>query len=215
MNKIKSLEEALQHISDGCTLMFGGFGGVGTPPTLVDGILQKDLVYPNVPFSFSGNLEKRMMRSDAAKALEDLFAGASKDGIKLAGVSGYRSYKTQVAVFQGNVKSQGLEEASRVSAKPGTSEHQTGLAIDVSSASVKYALEQSFGFSKEGEWLAQHAAEYGFIIRYPRGKENLTGYAYEPWHIRFVGVSVAKEITSQGITLEQYFDDAIPVHAAN
>lgn len=166
----------------------------------------KDLVVPNVPFSFSGSSPKKLMRKEAAKALESLFAAAKKDGIKLKAVSGYRSYATQKSIFQRNAKLKGEQAANRTSARPGQSEHQTGLAMDVSSASVGYALEQSFGTTKEGKWLAKHAAEHGFIIRYLKGKESVTGYSYEPWHVRYVGKTVAKEIMSKNLTLEQYFD---------
>ena len=163
-----------------------------------------DLVKPNIPFSFSGESPKKYMRKPAAAALEKLFAGAKKDDISLSGVSGYRSYATQKAIFNRNADLKGEAVANQTSAHPGQSEHQTGLAIDVSSASVNYELEQSFGKTKEGKWLKANAAQYGFIIRYGEGKEKLTGYSYEPWHIRYVGVYIAQEITKQGLTLEQY-----------
>jgi D-alanyl-D-alanine carboxypeptidase len=171
-----------------------------------------DLVEPNVPFSFPGKSEKRMLRAEAAKALEEMFARAKRDNIQLYGVSGYRSYKTQQALYTGYVKTQGAEHASRYSAQSGKSEHQTGLAIDVSGADAKTRLEEQFADTVEGKWLAKHAAEFGFIIRYPRGKEAITGYAYEPWHIRYVGKKVAQEIAARGITLEEYFQDAVPVN---
>lgn len=171
------------------------------------GYVPGDLVEPQVPFSFEGPHEKRQMRKEAADALEKLFAGAQKDGIELRAVSGYRSYKRQVSIFNNNVKTKGQAYASQVSAVPGTSEHQTGLAIDVSSPSVGNALEQTFGASKEGEWLAKHAPEYGFIIRYMKGKEDVTGYVYEPWHIRYVGEDIAEDVTKQGLTLEEYFGE--------
>lgn len=171
------------------------------------GYVPDDLVEPQVPFSFEGPHEKRHMRKEAAKALEELFDGAKKDGIELCAVSGYRSYKRQVSIFNNNVKTKGQAYASQVSAVPGTSEHQTGLAIDVSSPSVDNALEQSFGASKEGEWLDKHAPEYGFIIRYMKGKKDVTGYVYEPWHIRYVGKDIAEDIAKQGLTLEEYFND--------
>jgi|GEM_PF-5892438 len=164
----------------------------------------QDLVEPQIPFSFSGESEKRLLRKEAAKALERLFAKAEEDQIELAGVSGYRSYQTQSSIYHYNLKTQGEAEANQYSAVPGHSEHQTGLAIDVSSASVNYTLEEPFGESKEGKWLAAHAADYGFIIRYPKGMEEITGYAYEPWHIRYVGPKVALEIQGLGITLEEY-----------
>lgn len=164
-----------------------------------------DLVVPDVPFSFEGKSPKKQLRKEAAKALETLFDAAKKDGIKLKAVSGYRSYATQKSIFESNTAKKGEEVANRTSARPGQSEHQTGLAMDVSSASVGYALEESFGDTKEGKWLAKHAAEYGFIIRYMKGKEKITGYAYEPWHIRFVGEDAAKDIVKKKLTLEEYF----------
>lgn len=171
-----------------------------------------DLTVPNVAFSFDGDDEKKKMREPAARALEKLFAGAKKAGLTLKAVSGYRSYARQKAIFDNNARLKGEETANRTSARPGQSEHQTGLSMDVSSASVGYALEESFAKTKEGKWLAAHAADYGFIIRYPKGKETITGYAYEPWHIRYVGKEVAKEIMDRGITLEEFFD-AVEVSA--
>ncbi|MEC0183617.1 M15 family metallopeptidase [Paenibacillus peoriae] len=175
--------------------------------SLPEGYTPDDLVEPQVLFSFDGPHEKRHMRKEAAEALEKLFDGAKKDGIELRAVSGYRSYKRQVSIFNNNVKTKGEAYASQVSAVPGTSEHQTGLAIDVSSPSVGNELEQVFGASKEGEWLAKHAPEYGFIIRYMKDKEDVTGYVYEPWHIRYVGKDIAEDVAKQGLTLEEYFDD--------
>ena len=90
--------------------------------------------------------------------------------------------------------------------KPGQSEHQSGLAADVSSPSVNYALTESFGKTDEGIWLAQNAHKFGFIIRFPDGKESITGYLYEPWHIRYVGESVATEIYAKDLTLEEYLE---------
>ncbi|MFH5186442.1 D-alanyl-D-alanine carboxypeptidase family protein [Paenibacillus sp. TAB 01] len=170
----------------------------------------KDLVYPNVPFTFKEQIEKRKMRKEAAQALEKLFAGAKKDGIFLAGVSAYRSHATQTSVYNNYVKKDGEEKARTYSAVPGHSEHETGLAIDVSGSDGKCAAEDCFGSTKEASWLAKHASEYGFIIRYLKGKESITGYQYEPWHIRYVGTEIAKEITAKGITLEEYLN-AVPV----
>ena len=89
-------------------------------------------------------------------------------------------------------------------AKPGTSEHQTGLALDVSSPEVDYELEEIFAETPEGKWLAVYAPMFGFILRYPKGKENITGYAYEPWHIRYVGKSLSLYLSLTGMTLEEY-----------
>ncbi|WP_063568365.1 M15 family metallopeptidase [Paenibacillus sp. O199] len=176
--------------------------------SLPEGYEPDDLVEPNVPFSFDGPHEKRHMRKEAAEALEKLFAGAKADDIELRAVSGYRSYQRQVSIYNNNVKTKGKEYTDRVSSVPGHSEHQTGLAIDVSSPSVGNAIEEVFGTSKEGQWLAEHAAEYGFIIRYPKGEEGITGYVYEPWHIRYVGIDLAPDVVKSGLTLEEYFDEA-------
>ncbi|MFC5405561.1 M15 family metallopeptidase [Cohnella soli] len=172
-----------------------------------------DLVVPDVPFSFSGDSPKKKMRKAAADALESLFQAAKDDGIELKAVSGYRSYATQKAIFTANAEKKGEDVANKTSARPGQSEHQTGLAMDISSASVGYALEETFAKTKEGKWLAAHAADHGFIIRFLKGKEKITGYSYEPWHVRYVGRDVAKEIARQKITLEEYMDEAAEVIA--
>ncbi|WP_238327936.1 D-alanyl-D-alanine carboxypeptidase family protein [Paenibacillus gorillae] len=169
-----------------------------------------NLVYPDVPFTFKEKIDKRKMRKEAADALEDMFAGAKKDNIYLAGVSAYRSHSTQKSLFERYVKKDGLEKAKTYSAFPGTSEHETGLAIDVSGSDGKCAASDCFGGTPEAEWLDAHAAEYGFIIRYPEGKESITGYKYEPWHLRYVGTDISAEIAEKGITLEEYFN-AVPV----
>lgn len=166
-----------------------------------------DLVEPQVKFSFDEPHEKRQMRKEAAAALEELFQLAEDDGITLHAVSGYRSAKRQASLYNNYVQTQGEEYANKVSAKPGTSEHQSGLTIDVSSPSVNNELEQVFGDSEEGKWLAAHAHEAGFIIRYPEDGESITGYIYEPWHIRYVGKEVAAAIYEQGTTLEQFLSN--------
>lgn len=178
---------------------------------LPEGFKPDSLVEPNVPFVFKEKLEKRKMRKEAATALEKLFVGAKDAGVPLAGVSAYRSEATQQTLFNNYVKKDGLDAANTYSAKPGFSEHETGLAIDVTGASGKCAAEDCFAGTKEAKWLADHAAEYGFIIRYLKGKESITGYQYEPWHIRYVGVDMAKEIAEKGITLEEYLNQAVPV----
>lgn len=165
-----------------------------------------DLVVPDVPFSFSGDSPKKQMRKEAAEALEKLVAAARQDDITLKAVSGYRSYNTQKALFDSYAEKDGIEAANRYSAHPGQSEHQTGLTMDISGASVNYALTTELGKTKEGIWLAEHAADYGFIIRYPEGKEHITGYMYEPWHIRYIGVDAAKAVVESGLTLEEYLN---------
>jgi zinc D-Ala-D-Ala carboxypeptidase len=165
----------------------------------------KDLVYPNVPFLFNEKIEKRKMRKEAATALEKMFAAAKKEGIYLSGASGYRSYATQTAVFSNYVKRDGYEKARTYSAIPGTSEHQTGLSIDVSGSSGYCAISSCFANTKEAKWIEKNSANFGYIIRYPKGKEHVTGYKYEPWHIRYIGAYIAKDMKARGLTIEEYF----------
>lgn len=166
---------------------------------------------PDVPFIFSGYDDRRLMRKEVAEATKKMFAAAAKENIYLAGVSAYRSYDTQAFLFNSYVQTQGEAEARRYSAVPGHSEHQTGLAVDVSGSSGVCAAEDCFADTPEAKWVAAHGHEYGFIIRYPKGKESITGYAYEPWHLRYVGVEMAREIVKQGVTLEEYVYEKVPV----
>lgn len=167
--------------------------------------IPENLVEPDVKFSFSYSSDKRKMRKVAADALEKLFAAGEKEGIELYGVSGYRSYARQKQIYDKNIATRGQAATDAVSAKPGSSEHQTGLTIDVSAKSVNFRLDQSFGDTKEGKWLAKNAHLYGFIIRYPYGKSKITGYSYEPWHIRFVGKTVATYLYENKLTMEEYY----------
>jgi len=146
----------------------------------------------------------RYMRAEAVSAFNSLVEQAALDGIELKMTTAYRSYGFQKILYDNYVAQYGEEEAGKFSAKPGESEHQTGLAVDVSSPSVNYQLTRDFGDTEEGRWLATHAHEFGFILRYPEGKENITGYMYEPWHLRYVGKFVAKEIYQEETTLEEY-----------
>lgn len=157
-----------------------------------------DLVKPNVRFLNSTSDESKYMDKKAAKALEDLFEGAKDDNITLIGSSAYRSYKSQVMIFNDTIKEKGVGYANKYVAKPGKSEHQSGLAIDVTNESR--CMDKS---SKEAQWLANNAYRYGFILRYPEGKEDITGYNYEPWHIRYVGKKAAKYIYNNNLTLEE------------
>ena len=163
----------------------------------------KNLVAPNVPMATPK--ANNRLRKEAAEALEKLFKAALDNGYKLYARSGYRSYNSQKSVFEGNVKKYGsVERANRTSAKPGQSEHQTGLAIDITIKSLNYQLTTAFGKTPEGKWVAKNAHKYGFIIRYPEGKENITGYSYEPWHLRFLGVELATKVYNSGLTYEEY-----------
>lgn len=172
----------------------------------------KDLVIPNVPFPFEENLEKKYLRKEAAEALEKMFADAKKQDLQLYAMSGFRSFERQRDVFAANVKKLGEETARRVSASPGQSEHQTGLAMDVTSPEIDYQLTVDFESTPEGKWVLENAHKYGFIIRYPKGKEAITGYDYEPWHLRYVGKEHALYITEHNLTLEEYLSNSHPVH---
>ncbi|HEV7759454.1 MAG TPA: M15 family metallopeptidase [Acidimicrobiales bacterium] len=163
-----------------------------------------DLVPPDVAFTFAGPSPKRLLRAEAATALEELFAAAAADGLPLAAVSGFRSEATQAQLFEAYAARDGEVEASRYSAHPGHSEHQTGLAMDVTGSDGACPAEPCFAGTPEARWLADHAADHGFVIRYPEGAEAITGYRYEPWHLRYVGVDVARDVVRLGVTLDEY-----------
>jgi zinc D-Ala-D-Ala carboxypeptidase len=165
-----------------------------------------DLIRPNIEFSFGNvDIEKSYLRKKAAYALEKMFTEAKKSGVELMAVSGYRSYQRQVEIFDAEVNRIGIEQAVLVVANPGFSEHQTGLAMDISSQSANLDLTEEFGDTLEGKWLEENAHLFGFILRYPKGKESITGYQYEPWHFRYVGEIAAPIIFANNITLEEYF----------
>ena len=143
------------------------------------------------------------MKPDAAAALNELVTGARGAGFTLAAVSAYRSYQDQVVTFEANVNSGGLDYASRTSARAGHSEHQLGTTVDISSPAANFGLE-SFVGTAEAIWLADNAARFGFVVSYPAGKEGITGYAYEPWHIRYLGKAMAADVKASGLTLHEY-----------
>lgn len=174
----------------------------------------EDLVTVDVP-TILENPEVNQLRKVAADALKEMFDEAEESGIYLYARSGYRSYQTQVQLFQGYADQHGEEAANRYSAKPGHSEHQTGLVMDVTSESVNYQLTESFGETEEGKWLKEHAHEFGFIIRYPEGAEDITGYIYEPWHIRYLGVDMATKVYESGLTYEEYLEEEGLIHEVN
>ena len=124
---------------------------------------------------------------------------ASYDAIELYSVSPYRSYEVQKGLYEWYASYDGYDNADTYSARPGHSEHQTGLAFDLNS------IDDSFADTKEGKWVAENCHKYGFIIRYPKGKEDITGYMYESWHIRYLGVDMATKVYESGKTLEEYF----------
>ena len=160
--------------------------------TYIDGILIANKTY-SLPASYAPGVDKT-----ANAALQQMIDAAKQDGISLFIKSGYRSYETQRGLYNNYVARDGVAAADRYSARAGHSEHQTGLAFDLNS------LEQSFGETPEGKWLAANCHKYGFIIRYPKDKENITGYMYEPWHVRYLGVDVATKVFESGKCLEEY-----------
>ena len=174
----------------------GGYGELGpadvSAPTYIGGILLVNKSYP-LPISYGSGLDKT-----ALNAFYDLQAAAKKAGHNIPLVSGFRSYDTQYRLYSNYVARDGQALADTYSARPGHSEHQSGLAMDVG------AIDNNYGNTDAGRWLEAHCAEYGFILRYLKGKEHITGYQYEPWHIRYVGKDIALSIMSQGITLEEY-----------
>lgn len=168
-----------------------------------------DLVRPDVRFVFGDeDIEKSYLRREAARALEKMFQAAEAEGIYLFASSGYRSYNRQKTIFQAKVAEVGEEKALEVVAYPGQSEHQTGLAMDITAASNHFLLTETFADTTEGKWLAENAHRFGFILRYPKGKEMITGYNYEPWHFRYVGEEYAKIIYENNWTLEEFFQAA-------
>lgn len=192
--------------------------GVITDPVAYDALINKqrrlpadyippDLVRVDVPtiLVFEEVNHLRRAASDALTLMVD--AAEAEKAYELLARSGYRSYNTQVMLYDANVREHGEEYASRFSARPGTSEHQSGLVMDISSPVVNYQLTQDFGSTDEGIWIAENAHRFGFIIRYLKGKEDITGYAYEPWHLRYVGTDLASEIYNRGLTLEEYFTE--------
>lgn len=151
----------------------------------------------------------RYMRAEAADAFHRLSEAAkAEEGYEIVVTTAYRSYDFQNTLYTNYVAAHGQAEADTFSAQPGKSEHQTGLAADVSSPSVNYQLTKDYIHTDEGKWLNDNAHRFGFIIRFPDGKEDITGYMYEPWHIRYVGKTAAEEIYEQGITLEEYLTES-------
>lgn len=144
------------------------------------------------------------MREDAAAALEELFQAAQADGIKLSSVSGYRSYSKQSVLYTRKVNRTGSEtEADKLVARPGASEHQLGLAMDLATRNSS-TLSEKFGSTPEGQWVYANCQRFGFIVRYLKGYEDVTGYSFEPWHIRYVGPEHAEAIAASGLPFETY-----------
>ena len=173
---------------------------------LPDGYAPADLVALPDRVAAPGFLAQRM-RKDAAEAAVKLLDAAQAQGLDLRAKSTYRSYAEQVRTFQFWVDQHGLAQAKRESAEPGHSEHQTGAAIDVAGKSTGWELEAPFGASPEGKWVALHAAEYGFAISYPSVEaEAITGYEWEPWHLRYIGTTCSKAWATDGMILVKFLE---------
>ena len=162
----------------------------------IDGIIIANKSY-NLPSSYNPGDLLNIFKENFNTMKND----AKNDGINLEVISGYRSYSRQNTLYNNYVNRDGKDKADTYSARPGHSEHQTGLAADINS------LSQSFENTKEGKWLNDNCYKYGFIIRYVKGKEDITGYIFEPWHIRYVGRELSEKLYNNGdwITLEEYF----------
>ena len=171
---------------------------------LPDTYMPEDLVEVNVTFAENVYPERKQLRVPAAEALEKMFEGALADGIELIAVSGFRSYHTQAVIYEKRLEQAGQEYVDVYIAQPGCSEHQSGLAMDLGTQD-SHDLTEAFADTEAYAWLSGHAAEYGFLVRYPKDGTESTGYAYEPWHVRFVG-EAAKEIAESGLTLEDWYD---------
>lgn len=149
---------------------------------------------------------KPMVRREMIKDLSQMLSDAKKEGFSLIVDSAYRSYDYQYVIFNDNVKKLGYEEAKKVVALPGASEHQTGLCIDIAYYYGGKFNDNVTDEDKEVKWLKKNCHKYGFILRYPKGKENITGYNYEPWHYRYVGKRLAGILHDNDETLEEYYE---------
>lgn len=174
---------------------------------MVDGIIIANKGY-DLPKDFSPG-----RNPEAYDAFLKMRQDASKEGITLRLSTTYRSYSAQQHIYRTFVNRSGKERADTYSARAGYSEHQTGLAFDIGGADPDFRLKQALGTMKEGLWMAKNAPRYGFILRYPKGKQDMTGYMYEPWHFRYVGVSLALRITETGLTLDEYLGVVAPEYA--
>ncbi|MDN4613767.1 M15 family metallopeptidase [Leifsonia sp. F6_8S_P_1B] len=161
-----------------------------------------DLVYPDVTY-----VNRQPMRQGVATALVAMFqAGKREAGLDFSVQSAYRSFDSQTRVYDEDVAQHGQVYADTDTARPGHSEHQTGLAVDISAVPARCSLDACFGQTPQGEWLAANAWRFGFLLRYPADKVAVTGFTFEPWHFRFVGEALAAELHRTGVTtLEEFF----------
>lgn len=174
-----------------------------------------DLVVPKVPLRVPGN-DSMQVRNVIAAPMEQLFAAASAQHVPLMLSSGYRSYTYQTGLYNDYVNTSGQASADTFSARPGYSEHQTGLAFDVEPLDQQCDVDQCFANLPAGKWIAANAYKYGFILRYPADKIGVTGFMYEPWHLRYVGTALSTEMHKDHIeTLEEFFGLPAAPHYAS
>lgn len=173
----------------------------GEKPLYIDGILvvNKDYGLPKDYAPESGKED-----TEAMEAFNEMKAAAKQDGIIINVRSGYRSYNTQVQLYNNYVAQDGKAEADRYSARPGFSEHQTGLVLDITTDKTSRSIGPWFDETPQAKWLYENAYKYGFILRYPKGKEDITGYMYESWHYRYIGKKHSKNFKMNDLTLEEY-----------
>ncbi|MEE9098233.1 M15 family metallopeptidase [Pseudarthrobacter phenanthrenivorans] len=171
-----------------------------------------DLVRPAVAISAAG--EAALLNSTTAAAAEAMFAAAARDGVTIVLASGYRSYSTQVTTYNGYVAARGQADADTASARPGHSEHQTGWAFDIGDGGGACSFQPCFADQPAATWAKANGHRFGFVVRYPWMLHPITGYYYEPWHLRYVGVEAATDMLNRGIgTLEEYFGlEAAPAY---
>ncbi|MEW1805633.1 M15 family metallopeptidase [Pseudarthrobacter sp. NPDC080039] len=171
-----------------------------------------DLVRPAVAISAAG--EAALLNSTTAAAAEAMFAAAARDGVAIVLASGYRSYSTQVTTYNGYVAARGQADADTASARPGHSEHQTGWAFDIGDGGGACSFQPCFADQPAATWAKANGHRFGFVVRYPWMLHPITGYYYEPWHLRYVGVEAATDMLNRGIgTLEEYFGlEAAPAY---
>ena len=145
--------------------------------------------------------DNKYLRKIAKESFEQMATDAKKNGFNIVAVSTYRSYEYQEKLYNKYIKDKGYYYADMCSARAGHSEHQTGLAVDIADLSLDY---DNFEYTKEFNWIKKNAHKYGFIMRYPKAKFHITGFKYEPWHYRYVGIDVATYIYENNLTLEEY-----------
>lgn len=165
-----------------------------------------DLTTPSIQLNPAKSAEENTLRKEASLQVEKMFNEAKKVGLDLMLASGYRSAELQASYYNNYVARDGQAAADRYSARPGTSEHQTGWALDIARVDRNCYLEICFADTAEGKWLAANAYKYGLILRYQNEAEKVTGYQYEPWHFRYVGAKLSGEIQKTGQTLEKFFE---------